>query len=177
MNNQIIRKARSVAALLIGGASYATASVPVRSNQIMKAMTPILDVGFPPPMLVAVSNTWHINKYYYEASESQWYVVVDSKLEKKISKWIMRPVDAEDGRPIGDERFTSVDLWADRFADRPFDVNAYLANNLPETFEWFKAFAPNKDIVVQLEMFDGYEERLRYCSSFEALVRLGLVAA
>lgn len=143
----------------------------------MKAVTPILDVGFPPPMQVAIANTWHINKYYFEASENQWYVVIDAKIEKKISKWVMRPVDTEDGRPIGDERFTSVDLWADRFSDRPFDVNAYLRGGLEDTFEWFKNFVAGKDIVVQLEMFDGYEDRLRYCTSFEALVRLGLVAA
>lgn len=137
----------------------------------------ILDVGFPPPTSVAVVNTWHINKYYYEASEDQWYIVVDAKIEKKISKWVMRPVDEEDGRPVGDERFTSVDLWADRFADRPFNVQSFLNGEIEDTFDWFKSFVSNRDVVAQLEMFDGYEERLRYCSSFEALVRLGLVAA
>lgn len=172
MNKQSAVKAKPIAALLSSGASYA--SVPVRSIQMQTSETQVvLDVGFPPPMTVAVANTWHINKYYYEATEDRWYVVVNAYNEKKISKWVMRPVD-EDGRPVGDERFTSVDLWADRFADRPFDVTV---RKVPETFDWFKNFVAGRDIVAQLELFDGYEYRLRYCSSFDALVRLGLVAA
>lgn len=172
MNKQSVNKPKLIAALLSSAASYA--SVPVRSIQMSKPETQILDVGFPPPMSVAVANTWHINKYYYEATEDRWYVILNAHTEKKISKWVMRAVDAEEGRPIGEERFTSVDLWADRFADRPFDVSS---SEVQETFDWFKNFVAGRDVVAQLEMFDSYEYRLRYCSSFDALVRLGLVTA
>lgn len=178
----LIVKHKSVAALLSNNNTAKVTSITKGKKLVsvshgskpMIAEAPIFELGFPPSgsNLIAVANTFHINKYYYEAAEDQWYLVVDAKCERNISKWVMRPVN-EIGRPIGDNRSTSVDLWANRFSDRPFDVHAH---SNPDGFVWFKKnFVVNKDVVCQLEMYDAYLDRLRFCSSYEALVRLGLV--
>lgn len=143
----------------------------------MNNATPVLDISFPPMHMVAQANSWHVNKYYYQASENQWYLVESANMRNKISTFVMRPVDEEDGRPIGDRVSTSGDLWADRFADRPFNVRAAMNGNLENTEEWFMGLVANKDVFQQLELYDAYCNRLRHCSSFEALVRLGIVAA
>lgn len=138
-------------------------------------LQPVLDISFPPPALVAIANTWHINKYYFDAAKDQWYLVVEASTTRTISTWKLQPVESEDGRPIDNAVTTSGDLWADRFSDRPFNVRIFLSGKETDTFDWFRnTYAKEKDVVCQLELFDAYNERLRYCSSHEALVRLGL---
>jgi hypothetical protein len=172
---QIIKHAKPVAAILSTQPQVTNATV--RSTPAMNNVLDLLDISFPPMHNVAQANTWHINKYYYQASENQWYVVEGANTKNKISTFVMRPVDEEDGRPIGERVSTSGDLWADRFADRPFNVRKFLRGQLPTIEEWFNTLVADKDVFQQLELFEGYESRLRYCSSFEALVRLGIVAA
>lgn len=164
---QSVLKENKVAALLSAPA------VKPRESKMEISSAPVLDTNFPPPHQVAVANTWHIDRYYFEASEDKWYLIVDAKVQRGISRWTMLEVSPDIGKPIGEQnRVTSVDLWGDRFADRPFDVRA---EEVPETFEWFKRFVQNKDVVCQMEMFDAYADRLRYYSSYQALVRLGLI--
>lgn len=171
------KRSTNVAALLtstIANAIHKALPVSNRSNQMNNAIVPVLDVSFPPTTMIAVANSWHVNKYYYEASEDRWYVIEGASNSNKVSKWIMRPV-AEHGKPNGVTRSTSVDLWADRFADRPFNVRESLNGKIEETFEWFtRNFVRGKDIACQLEMYEAYQSRLRYSSSYESLLRLGL---
>lgn len=171
---QVIKHQKPVAAIL---ASTKVPTAPIRSSIVMDLATPILDISFPPNHMVAQANSWHVNRYYYQAAENQWYVVESAVMRNRISTFILRAVDEEDGRPVGMQVTTSGDLWADRFADRPFNVREFLNGRLPPTEDWFKSLVANRDVFQQLELYDKYNDRLRYCSSFEALVRLGIVPA
>jgi hypothetical protein len=169
---QIVKHSKPIAALFTSSPAS-----QFRSTAIMNQHTPVLDISFPEMHNVAQANSWHVNKYYYQASENQWYLVEEAFTRNRISTFVMRAADEEDGRPVGERVNSSGDLWADRFADRPFNVRAFMNGTLPSTEEWFRNFVSRKDVFQQLEMFEAYQGRLRHCSSFEALARLGIVAA
>lgn len=171
---QIIKR-KNIAVLLAAPQQQQIEPAPKPRTQIMETSAPILDTNFPPPMKAASANLYHRDRYYFDAMENKWFLVVDAKTERSISTWTLCEVDSKTGKPIGINRQTQVDLWGDRFADHPFDVRAYLDGELEEKFAWFGSnFAANKDIVCQMELFDAYCDRLRYHSSHAALVRLGL---
>jgi hypothetical protein len=135
-----------------------------------------LPAGFPSGNQIAVADSRYVNRYYYDAASCTWYLVVEAQLIDGINNWLVRAVDVEDGRPIGQLKKHTHDLWADRFADRPFDVQKFLAGRLESTFDWFKAtFCSHETDVAKVhKLYESYVYRLRFCSSFEAVVRLGL---
>ena len=138
---------------------------------------PLLEVGFPPPNLVAVADKRYVNRYHYNAATDEWMLIVDAQLIDGISHWAMRLADPEDGRPIGQVQKHTLDIWANRFADRPFDVRAFVEGKMPTDLfvDWRQTFCPRSMRAEKArELFDSYLARLNYCSSFDALVRLGL---
>lgn len=135
---------------------------------------PALEAGFPPPNLVAIADKRYINRYHYNATTDAWVVIVDAQHVDGISHWAVRVVD-EDGRPIGQLQKHTLDIWANRFADHPFDVtraDLIWKRPLYDTFK--QTFCTDVDDAKARELFDSYLARLSYCSAFDALVRLGL---
>ena len=141
---------------------------------IVRSKVVTLDSGFPPPNLVAVADKRYINRYHYDAVGDCWYLIVDAQVVGGINHWVTRLVDSEDGRPIGHLKKHTLDIWADRFSDRPFDVSRI--GSLGSLFDWFSHLCEESNVAPSrvAELYDGYLARLNYCSSFEALVRLGL---
>lgn len=136
--------------------------------------------GFPPNNLVAPADHRYKNKYYWDVARDQWLLIVDCKQDHGINTWAVQAVDKFDGCPVGHvERFTT-DLWANRFADRPFDLR--MPYTLTER-DWFTAivqgcsatYAPRSMLAVPA-LYNTYLERRKLMSSYDALIRVGLRA-
>ena len=59
--------------------------------------------------------------YYFNAETDSWERVL--KVNKETLSWKMQPVDI-DGNALGVIRTHCFPMWADRFADFPFDMHA-----------------------------------------------------
>lgn len=133
--------------------------------------------SIPPKDKVAVANRRHVNRYYHDPALNQWYLVQHCTLTPTgTSEWKLLEVEWQmEGRPVSkDPVKVTKELWANRFADRPFDVTT---TPDPDVLFWFQTLAINKGVPKEVvaTMFVAYKERTQTDSSFNALVRLGLV--
>jgi hypothetical protein len=123
--------------------------------------------GFIPNHMVAPAEKRFINKYYYDGERAKWYLVLDCRVSNGVlNTWTLREVDPATGKPIGYVRKTDHPLWANKFADRPFDVN-----NPESDREWFGNLYKEIDIDM---MYATYVARRKITNSYEALVYLNL---
>jgi hypothetical protein len=76
--------------------------------------------GFPPERLTAPTHGRYVGKYYYCDYWREWDLVtrVDGMY------WYVRESDLN-GNPTTPERRHCTPLWANRFADKPFEVFAH----------------------------------------------------
>lgn len=143
-----------------------TTPLQTASGTIMDKM----ETGLPSAHLVAMADRRYLHRYYYDAASEVWSVVIDCKIVNGMNHWAMRSVMTDDGLPVGHVRKVTTDLWANRFADRPFDVE-----KTQEEFVWFCALANLRYASKNAKMLYGsYLERRKISSSFEALVRIGI---
>lgn len=123
--------------------------------------------------LTAVADSRYVNQYNYAPSQGGWILITGAeKAYGHINVWTFVPVDSVWGCPIGaTQERVSVDLWANQFAHRPFDVD-----HVQDDRAWFAersaSIANTVDAVN--ELYARYRERLSYCHSFEALLRIGI---
>lgn len=85
-----------------------------------------LSPGFPPPRKTAVLRPHHIGLFHYSAYFGTWDLILDV-----MSTTEVRVVQVnEQGERIGEERTHCTPMWADRFANHPFNVYAWQRGEL-----------------------------------------------
>ncbi len=129
--------------------------------------------GFPPINKIAVADTRYVHFYNYSTHLNSWILILEATVEdKKKNVWTFVRVDQEYGAPIGAVETTSIDLWNDRFAVRPFDV----LEDPEEDRIWFERLALRHGYAATEvdELLSAYMQRRAWCSSQEALTRIGI---
>lgn len=134
-----------------------------------------IQLGLPPKEKTAQADKRYINRYNYCAELNGWILIVGfSTRIPDVAMWEYCLVDPDFGEPIGVVKCTTLDLWADRFADRPFAVCDAETESEINVKDWFvKTFGPNYSRLEIDLRYKSYLERLAYSSSFDALLRIG----
>lgn len=127
--------------------------------------------NLPATNMVAVADKRYLHKYYLPPDETEWQLIVNCKTIGGLSDWTTVTVDTKDGRPLGKPLTYQADIWATRFADRPFTEGS-----LETEWDWFKRLATQDGWsgLRVTDMYQKYLERRRFCSSYDAMVRIGM---
>ncbi len=131
-----------------------------------------LDTVFPPKLKAAAADVRYVHRYNYSTQYQGWILIAEAQAIFGVNHWSFFLVDPVYGAPIGDIKKSTADLWSDRFADRPFPID----EPVEDQYVWFQRIArpfytTQKDLD---NLFAAYRERLAYCSSYEALRRIGI---
>lgn len=130
-----------------------------------------LESGFPPRFKTAVADARYVHRYNYSTRHQGWIIIVGAQLQGYSSIWSFRLVEPIYGAPIGDIITTNLDLWADRFANRPFDIESPVEDQRA----WFgRLCGPNRSRNRIDEMYETYVEYLQHSSSYSALRAAGV---
>lgn len=146
-------------------------------------MTITLQQGFPPRNLTAEADARYIGRYNYSTHHGGWILILGAKRHEHTNLWTLRAAEEDFGAPMGPTvENVALDLWADRFADRPFDIS----KPTPDLKTWFEHVLAKCELFpmeIEFDMlleaeFDmllkAYQERITYCSSYDALRRIGI---
>lgn len=130
-----------------------------------------LEPGFPPIFKTAVADARYVHRYNYSTRHQGWIIITGARIQCDTSVWSFRLVEPVFGMPIGEIITTNLDLWADRFANRPFDIESPVEDQRV----WFgRLCGPNRSRNRIDEMYETYVDYLQHSSSYSALRAAGV---